>query len=128
MTYATPTDWANRFRRPEPAGDELADLVEQLQAAADKVDELLSRARYRVDTFGNPTELRVAEALRQATLDQWAYTRDVDPDDLGVAYGAITVGPVALPAGGAAASGRFAPNAVARLRRERLLTMHVRSY
>lgn len=102
--YATPAELANHLA-PEtlPAG-----AARLLARASRDVDRALLCARYTVDDTGAPTDPKVVDALREATLEQAAYRIETG-DDTGVVTGggsaAIGSVNVTRTAPGAAGSG-----------------------
>lgn len=82
--YAT-AEQLGAFLAPEPAPANAARL---LVRASRKVGRAVFCARYDVDTAGMPTDTKVAEAMKDATLEQISYWLD-NGDDEGTA-GAVT--------------------------------------
>ncbi|WP_336651607.1 MULTISPECIES: hypothetical protein [unclassified Leucobacter] len=117
-TYATSdeyAEWLGEDSPPEGAARLLRD-------ASLEVDEMLLTAVYRVDHDDMPVDLKVREALRDATCAQAEYRGDYG-DELETmnAGESIKLGPLSF--GGAFSSGpnpqqlpRFAPKAIRALR------------
>lgn len=109
MQYATIAAWAADPRTgdaPTPGSPEEAALTRRLEAASDRVDDLLETAIYRHDRVtGLPTDPRLAAVLSSACIEQVLYDDETDPDGSSVAYGPMSLGSLQLPAGGSSGSG-----------------------
>ena len=98
MAYATVTELTD-FMDPEPAPANAARLLDR---ASRDIDRALKCSVYDVDTAGLPTDQAVADALREATLEQVAWRlAQGDDEGLGVAgmYSSVSIGSVTLSRG-----------------------------
>lgn len=110
--HATLADLAGHLT-PDPVPASGARL---LARASRRVDTALLCAVYDVDQGGLPTDTTVAEALRDATLEQISWhLANGDSEGLGVVYTNVKIGSVALQRGGAGtdqgAAGELCPAA-----------------
>jgi hypothetical protein len=96
-----------------------ADAAKQLRRASMHIDSLLITAVYRVDEDGEPLDLHVIDALRDATCAQVAWWADTgDTSGAASQYQQTSIGSVGLTRGyssgksAAGPSARTAPEAV----------------
>lgn len=107
MAYATPTELAEHLE-PDPAPANAARL---LTRASRKVDNAIRTAVYDVDGAGMPTDTEVADALREATLEQISWWLDNGDDEgTGIAVSSASIGSVALTKASGAGGGGFGPD------------------
>lgn len=134
MQYATIAQWAADPRTgtaPAPGSAAESTLNAQLVAASGTIDDALAAAVYRTNPDGSPLDSRLAAVLASACIDQQVYALELDPDGSGLSYGAMSLGSLQLPAGGASGSsgGTLSPLAAGRLAaavRDGLMRMQVR--
>lgn len=89
--YATP-DELTVFLAPEPVP---AGAERLLVRASRDVDRALLCARYAVDDTGAPTDPKVADALKEATLEQAAYRiASGEEDGIAAPAGSAAIGSV----------------------------------
>lgn len=109
MQYATIAAWAADPRTgdaPTPGSPEEVALTRRLEAASERVDQLLETAIYRHDRLtGLPTDARLTAVLSSVCIEQAIYDDETDPDGSSIVYGPLSLGPLSLPSGGSSGSG-----------------------
>ncbi|MGW0854173.1 hypothetical protein [Streptomyces sp. NPDC002690] len=130
MAYATEQEFA-AFLDPDAAPPNARRL---LDTASDQVDELIHYAVYEVDTEGNPTSVKVADALTKATIYQAQYLATTgDETGANANVSSMSQGGLSISrsVGGSRGSGRtprYSENALGVLKAQGLLPVRPRTY
>jgi hypothetical protein len=126
MSLATLAQYRDTPGTPPVPDDAALQLL--LDDATARVDELTLTAVFATDAQGLPVDPRVASALARATVKQAAHQIAHADDEAasGIAQGALTLGPLVLPAT-TGQEARYSPDAVTVLRTSGLLGGHVLS-
>jgi hypothetical protein len=122
MALATLDQYRNTPGTPPVTDDDALQLL--LDDATARVDELTLTAVFTTDAQGLPVDPRVAGALARATVKQAAHQITHLEDSDGIPQGAMTLGPLVLPAT-TGMEARYSADAVTILRTSGLLGGHV---
>lgn len=124
MVYATVSDylsWTDVASAP-------LGLSRVLTVASTRVDEMLVGVVYDVDTAGRPTDLDVAELLRNVTCEQALYMLEVGDTTGAGSFTELTVGRVSWQQGAGSSAtqpSRFSPEAQSMLHVAGLVPVYV---
>lgn len=122
MSLATLAQYRDTPGVPPVPDDAALQLL--LDDATARVDELTLTAVFATDVTGQPVDPRVASALARATVKQAAHQMTHGADADGVPEGAMTLGPLVLPAT-TGMEARYSADAVTVLRTSGLMGTHV---
>jgi hypothetical protein len=91
LSYATSTDYAERFRAAPPLG-----IDRMLRDASERIDDAIMCTIYNVDDQDMPTDEKIREALRAATCEQAKWRDSIGDDDTAALYQSLSIAGVSM--------------------------------